>query len=143
MQSQLPRPVGVILLALNYLVIGCFGTLFLPIFLWVFPPAIHTLISQVVHSQALRLLATCVLMTIWGGGYVLYAAIGYGMFRLRLWSLKAAIAIHWFMLALVLIALAVGARYDWMLSMSVAVFSLTWVGGILYYLRRPRVRWAF
>jgi len=143
MRPQLYRPVGIILLAVNYLFIGCFGTLFLPIFLWLFPPLLHKLIAQAIHTPALSVLATCVIMTVWASGYVLYALIGYGMIRLRPWSLKAAIAIHWFGLALVLVAVAVVARYDWMLSVATGAFCLLWVGGILYYLRRPRVRWAF
>ncbi len=143
MQPQLPRPVGVILLALNYLVIGCFGTLFLPLFLWIAPPGIHELVSQAIHSPTLSILLTCIIMIIWAGGYVLYALIGYGMLRLRRWSLKAAVATHWVGVALALIAVAVVAKFDWMLSVSIGAFCLLWVGGILYYLRRPRVRWPF
>lgn len=143
MQSQLPRPVGVILLALNYLAIGCFGTLFLPILLWVAPPGIHELVSQVIHPRALSMLITCVIMTVWAGGYVLYALIGYGLLKLRSWAHTAAVATHWFGLGLALIAIAVVAKYDWSLSLSIGAFCLTWVGAILYYLRRPRVRWPF
>lgn len=143
MQPQLPRPVGIILLALQYLMIGCFGTLFLPIFLWVFPPQIHTLVSLVIHQRALSMLVTCLVMLVWGGGYVLYAAMGYGMFKLRLWSLKAAIAIQWLCFVLALIAIGVLAKSDWLLSLSVGTFCLLWPAGILYYLRRPRVRWPF
>lgn len=143
MQSQLPRPIGIVLLAANYLLIGCFGTLFLPLFLWLVPPAIHPLVSQVIHPPVVSMLVTCVIMFIWGGGYVLYAAIGYGMFRLRLWSFKAAIATQWVGFALALVAIAVVARFDWILSVSVGAFCLLWPGGILYYLRRPRVRWPF
>jgi hypothetical protein len=143
MQSQLARPVGIILLALNYLLIGCFGTLFLPFILWIAPPGIHELVSHVIPSRALSLLVTCIIMTLWAGGYVLYASIGYGMLRLRTWSLKAAVATQWVGLAFALIAAAVAARSDWMLSVSIGAFCLLWVGGILYYLRRPRVRWPF
>ncbi len=110
MQSQLARPVGVILLAVNYLLIGCFGTLFLPLLLWIAPPGIHELVSQVIHPRVLSILVTCIIMTIWAGGYVLYALIGYGMLRLRRWSLKAAVATHWVTLALTLIAIAVLAQ---------------------------------
>jgi hypothetical protein len=143
MQPQLPRPIGVILLTLNYLLIGCFGTLFLPIFIWVFPPAIHQLVSQVIHPPALSMLVTCVAVFIWVGGYVLYAAIGYGMFKLRLWSLKAAVATHWFAIALTLIAVVIEAKFDWMLAVSSGAFCLLGFGGILYYLQRRRVRWPF
>jgi hypothetical protein len=82
-------------------------------------------------------------MTVWAGGYVLYALIGYGMLKLRLWSLKAAVASHWVALALALIAIALVGKFDWMLALSLGAFWLLWMGGILYYLQRPRVRWPF
>jgi len=143
MQPQLPRPVGINLLALNYLVIGCFGALFLPLLLWAASPAIHALIAQRIRAPFLSILVTCVVMTIWAGGYILYALTGYGMLRLRMWAWKAAVILHWVSIGLALVAIAVVARYDWMLSLSVGAISLLWFGGILYYLQRPRVRWPF
>ncbi len=143
MQSELPRPIGVILLAVNYLLIGCFGTLCLPLSLWVFPAGVHQLVSQAVHSPALSMSVTCAIVTLWAAGYILYALIGYGMLKLRTWSLKSAIAAHWVVLALVLISIALFGRYAWLLSLSIGSFCLLWFGGILYYLHRPRVRWPF
>lgn len=89
------------------------------------------------------MLVTCIVMTIWAGGYILYALTGYGMLRLRLWAWKAAVITHWFSLAMVLVAIALVTKYDWMLSLSVGAICLLWFGGILYYLQRPRVRWPF
>lgn len=143
MHPQLPRPVGVILLALNHLAIGSFGTLFLPIVLLFAARELWIVIADGVHSKPVGLFLTCLLVIVWLGGYVLYIFIGYGMLKLRSWALKAAVVTHWFGLAAALIALTIAARFDWTLSLSLGAACLLWFGGIIYYLQRPRVRWPF
>jgi hypothetical protein len=131
------------LLALPYLWIGCVGTLAIPVLLIVASPAVYEEIAQAVHPRTFALFLTCLAMLIWSGGYVLYGLIGYGLWRLRLWAHKSAVVLHWIFIGITVVAVAISARFDLLLSLFVGISLVAFYGGVLYYLSRPRVRWPF
>src|ERR1700733_10677053 len=93
MNDRHKRPLGITLLALPFLWIGCLGTLIFPIFL--LTGAIRQLVDGLtidfIQSENLRLAIACVLALVWFGGYVLYAFIGFGLWKLRRWGWKTLV----------------------------------------------------
>ncbi len=77
------RPLGITLLALPFLRIGCGGTLIFPIIMLVggANDPLDALLAGRIQSENLRLASTCLLSLVWFGGYVLYAWINRGHVR--------------------------------------------------------------
>src|SRR5262249_16651421 len=100
-------------------------------------------IAQAVHPRTLALFLTCLVMMIWSGGYVVYGLIGYGLWRLRLWAYKSAVVLHWICIGITVVAVVITARFDLLLSLFIGMSLVTFYGGVLYSLSRPRVRWPF
>lgn len=144
MNPKQKRPLGVTLLALAFLWIGCFGTLFFPLIgltggtftLW------KLAFGAMIHSELwLKIIAhslDCILF----GLYVAYAVIGFGLWKLKNWARKSALTIT--TLGVVL-GLVVALVYVRPLLMGFSVFGCAtfYFGWIAWYLMRPRVRFAF
>jgi hypothetical protein len=81
MNDRRKRPLGITLLALPFLWIGCIGTLIFPIL--VLTGAVGQLseafLAERIQSDGLRLAVATLLTLIWFGGYVLYGFIGFGL----------------------------------------------------------------
>jgi hypothetical protein len=145
MNYQHKRPLGITLLALLFLWIGCFGTLFFPIMiilggvgqLW------DTLTSTLIYSHALNLVGLWLFSLTWFSAYVLYAFIGFGLWKLHKWALRAIVIVQWLGIIGALIAVIGVAQFQAALAISVGVGTIAPFGGILWYLSRPHVRYAF
>jgi hypothetical protein len=85
---------------------------------------------------------TCAIVIFWYGGYVLYAFIGFGLWRLRRWAWKAVFILQLVTVGFGLIA-AVCCHRDPFMAAAIAVLSLSFTGVILWYLNQPNVRAAF
>jgi hypothetical protein len=144
MPTEQPRPIGVTILALIYLWIGCGGTLFFPIIalfggttlLW------RQIAADVIHSgEALRVtsyLFSSILFLL----YVAYAAMGFGLWRLRNWARLVVVWINAFLVAVCLICLPIFVKPAFF-AIPLLIATLPPFGWIIWYLMRPRVRFAF
>jgi hypothetical protein len=138
------RPIGITLLAVTFLWIGCVGTLVFPIIclsggadhLWRF------IAGRAVHSEAALKIAGFLFASIWFLLYVAYAFIGFGLWRLRDWARRAIIWINCSASVVCIPVLAFLVKPA-PLAVSVIVWAAFWLGGIAFYLHRPRVRFAF
>lgn len=148
MNDRRKRPIGITLLALPFLWIGCIGTLIFPILL--LTGAVGQLseafLAERIQSDGLRLAVATLLTLIWFGGYVLYGFIGFGLWKLRKWAWWAAVIVHWISLAMCIAAGAVFANTlprQPLLAIPFAIGLMAPLAGILWYLYRPLVRIAF
>jgi hypothetical protein len=148
MNDRRKRPLGITLLALPFLWIGCIGTLIFPIFL--FTGAVGQLwdafLADHIQSDSLRLAVATLLTLIWLGGYVLYAFIGFGLWKLRKWAWWAAVIVHWISLAMCIAAgvvIASTLAKQPLLAIPLAIGLMVPLAVILWYLYRPHVRIAF
>ena len=139
------RPLGITLLAIPFVWIGCMGTLIFPLMIlagigrtfW------QLLTPYLFHSKALSLTVTTLLLIIWLGGYVLYAFIGFGLWKLRRWALKATVIVNSIAIAMGVIVVAFLVKLEPLLAVPMAIGLVIPYAGILWYLRRPNVRAAF
>lgn len=145
MQVQRKRPFGITLLSLLFLWIGCGGSLIFPIVFFAgdMSSLLDTLTRNFIQSHALRLTGICLVYLIWHGLYILYAFIGFGLWKLRKWALQAIVIVLWVVIIGGLIAAVVVARYQAALAVTVGLGTVAPFGGILWYLSQPRVRYAF
>jgi len=139
------RPVGIILLALNFLCIGCMGTLILPIMILAGMGRLiwESLSPAIIHAKPLGLAVTVLGLMLLLGGYVLYASIGVGLWKLRPWALKGAKILHVVGIAGGLIAALVALKYQPLLAIPLAIGLVTPFAAILWYLKRPNIEFAF
>jgi len=89
------RPIGVTLLALVFLWIGCGGTLFFPVIVFSggFSQLWEHLASGWIQSPLLMKIASVFLTSIWFLFYVAYAFIGFGLWKLKDWARKSVVII--------------------------------------------------
>jgi hypothetical protein len=137
------RPIGITLLALMFLWIGCLGSLFLPVIIlgggtldWTALPTAY------VHSASLARFVSYVLVLLWFLLYVFYAFIGFGLWKLRNWARKAVIAISVFAAVLSLLVLPFFVR-PVALALAMIVCTVVPFAWQIWYLKRPRVCFAF
>lgn len=138
------RPIGVTLIALAFLWIGCGGTLVLPIIsltggissLW------RLALGPTFHSEAWLRAISYMLTFVWLILYMLYAVIGFGLWKLKNWARKSVLGIAIFG---AFAALAVSLVFVRPIALSVSVIGIAVVefGWIGWYLLRPRVQYAF
>jgi hypothetical protein len=137
------RPVGITLLALLFLWIGCFGSIALPIVIasggatqtWDFLASPH------IHSAKLLAIASYLFAFSWLALYVAYAFIGFGLWKLRDWARRAVIGISLFGLALGIVAEPVFVRpVVLLIPLLVGLLPFAW---LFWYLRRPAIVVAF
>jgi hypothetical protein len=144
MNSNLKRPIGVTLIALGFLWIGCCGTLFFPIIgltgglsaMW--PLAL----GSTIHSQPWLKAISYALDCVWFLVYIAYAVIGFGLWKLKNWARKSVIGITILGAIAALIVALVFVR-PVILGISVIGMALVEFGWLGWYLMRPRVRYAF
>jgi hypothetical protein len=143
---QRNRPIGITLLASGFLWIGGLGSLIFPIMLltgatgdlW------NLALGHVIHSSGLLHLVSFLLNTLWFGAYILYAFIGYGLWKLRRWAWKSIVAVHWIGVAGGALGCLISASAFHHIAIGIAVIGLLVpYGAILWYLYRPRVQAAF
>lgn len=132
------------LIALVFLWIGCGGTLFLPIIalaggmssLW------RLALGSMIHSKAWLNTISYVLNSGLFLLYVLYAVIGFGLWKLKNWARKSVLGIA---IAGVIAALVISLVFVRPIVLSISVIGMAVVefGWLGWYLMRPRVRYAF
>lgn len=96
MNPSRTRPIGVTLISLAFLWIGCCGTLFLPLILlaggmsslWRF------VLGSMIHSEAWLKAISYTLDAVWYLFYIAYAVIGYGLWKLKNWARKSLLALR-------------------------------------------------
>ncbi len=96
-----------------------------------------------IHSHVLNRIASCLFSLIWFGTYVLYAFIGFGLWKLRKWSLRAVVIVQWLGIVAAVITAIAFAKAQGVLAISVGIFALAPCGAILWYLNQASVRYAF
>ena len=132
------------ILALIYLWIGGLGTLFFPVIalsgggtdLWR-----HRAEGAIQSEAALRItgaLFSAVLFLC----YVAYAVMGFGFWKLRNWARKLAVGINLFFGVAAAIALPIFARPA-LVAIPLCIGTVPPLAWIVWYLMRPRVRYAF
>jgi hypothetical protein len=138
------RPVGVTLIALAFLWIGCCGT--------VFPPIIgltggmnatwHTALGSMIHSEASLNVISHALDYVLFLLYIAYAVIGFGLWKLKNWARRSLLGIAIFGVVATLVVSFVFVRP---IAFGVALVGMAFVefGWLALYLMRPRVRYAF
>jgi len=124
---------------------GAIGSLILPIFVLV---GVSGMVARLIETELHRshwfsITVASVLFIVWYVGYVLYLCIGIGLWKLRRWALKAIIIVHWFIVAIAVIAALVILHYDGWMSLAVGVWCTVIPGCFLWYLTCPAVRWPF
>lgn len=144
MDPKRERPIGVTLIALTSLWIGCCGTLFLPIigltggmsFVW------RHALGSVVHSEAWLHAISYALDSVWFLLYVFYAVIGFGLWRQRNWARKSVLGIA---IVGVIAGVVVSLIFVRPIILGISVIGIAAVelGWLVWYLMRPRVRYAF
>lgn len=95
MNPNQTRPIGVTLIDLAFLWIGCFGTLFLPLILltgemsrlWQF------VLGSLIHSEASLKTISYALDAVWFLFYIAYAVTGFGLWKLKNWARKSVLGI--------------------------------------------------
>src|SRR5580692_5004184 len=109
MNDRHKRPLGITLLALPFLWIGCLGTLIFPILLLTggVGQLSEAFLAQRIQSDGLRFAVATLLTLIWFGMYVLYGFIGLGLWRLRKWAWWAAVIVQWISIAMCIAAGAI------------------------------------
>jgi hypothetical protein len=136
---------GITLLAIPFIWIGCMGTLIFPIMILAGVGRMFwdLLTPYLFHSKAFGLAVTTLLLMIWLGAYVLYAFLGFGLWKLRKWALKGSVIVHVFAIFLGLIAVIVLLKYEPLMALPMGIGLIAPYAGILWYLRRPNVQAAF
>jgi hypothetical protein len=144
MPTPVKRPIAITILACVYLWIGCGGTVFFPIIafaggvtsLW------QLIAGDTVHSPLAFKISGYLFGTLWYLGYIAYAAAGFGLWKLRNWARKLVIAINLFFSSAALIVAPLLSR-PLLLGIPIALVSVIPFVAIVWYMRRPRVRYAF
>ena len=144
MQTSKKRPLGVTLIALIYLWIGCGGALFFPVIaftggtsgLW------QIVAGNTIHSEAGLRISGYLFAMIWYSAYVAYAIAGFGLWKLRNWAREFVIGINLFFGSVgIIVALCFSRPLP--LAIPTLIAALVPLAWTVWYLRRPRVRFAF
>jgi hypothetical protein len=145
MNPQRKRPLGITLLALPFLWIGCMGTLIFPIMIFagVGRTLWESLTPSPIHSNGWGLFLTVVILMTWLGGYLLYAFLGYGLWKLRRWALKGATIVQFMVITVGLVATAVWLKYQPLIAIPFGIALIAPPALILWYLKRSHVQAAF
>jgi len=147
MNPKQKRPILVTILAIVFLWIGCLGTLIFPVLLFAGMTSMRTLmwkqpVSVVIHSEFWLNITSYLFITIWFLAYVAYAFIGYGLWKLRNWARITLMALMVFFAVVSVLALPFFVRPATM-AIAVVIGSVPFYVWIIWYLKRPRVCFAF
>jgi hypothetical protein len=144
MSPKQNRPIGVTLIALAFLWIGCLGTLFLPLIglTGVLSSVWQPALGSMIHSGAWLHAISYALNSVWFFLYLLYAFIGFGLWRLKNWARKSVLGIA---IVGVTAGLVVSLVFVRPIALGISVIGMAVVefGWLSWYLLRPRVRYAF
>jgi hypothetical protein len=144
MTPKQKRPVGITLLAVAFLYIGCLGTIFFPIIclsgggstLW------KHIVGGVIHSEAVLRVTSYLFSIVFYLFYVAYAVIGFGLWKLRNWARKAILALMEFFAVVSVLALPFFVKPP-TLAIAVVIGTALPFAWFAWYLKRPRVCFAF
>jgi len=150
MTSKPKRPTLVTLLAGMFLWIGCLGSVFFPLFLLtgltgsMWDEMTAGAEQSAAWIQFLVHFGRYPFLLAWFAAYVAYAFIGFGLWKLRNWARKAVIGLSVFSIA-ASPAIAPFLSKATPVPLLIASFSgvVLAFGWIIWYLRRPPVRFAF
>ncbi len=144
MTSKRERPIGITLLAIIFLWIGCIGFPAILIFdlsgdvisVW------RNIAGNKIHSESVIRFSGYLFALIWHLFYVAYAVIGFGLWKLKNWAHKAIL----FLMVFCITACVVVAPFvvsSKLLSTAIITWMIIPSVWIIWYLMRPRVRFAF
>jgi hypothetical protein len=144
MPSGQKRPIGITLLAIAFVWIGCCGALFYPLIagsggglsLW------RANAGSMIHSESAIKTGSYVFSSLLYLLYVAYAVIGFGLWKLRKWAHKAVLVVNLAGLVLSLTVLPFFVRPGYMAVAAVTGTAIPFAW-FVFYLRRPRVCFAF
>jgi Cytochrome oxidase complex assembly protein 1 len=144
MPTTLKRPLGVTIIALVYLWIGCGGTVFFPIIALTGDATAtwQPLLESAIYSEALLRTFEILLSTLLFLAYIAYALCGFGLWKLRNWARKTVVGINAFFLVAMVIAAPILAR-PLLLAIPILICAAVPFSWMIWYLMRPRVRYAF
>jgi len=146
MNTKQKRPVGITLLSIAFLYIGGLGTIFLPIIGFFagskMLPLWRIIAGGVIHSEALLRISGYLILSIWYLLYVAYAVIGFGLWKLHRWAHRAILTLTEFGTAVSLLALPFFVR-PWSMAVAIGAGTSIPFAWTIWYLKRPRVRFAF
>ncbi|MDR5726890.1 MAG: hypothetical protein RB191_05425 [Terriglobia bacterium] len=144
MSSKQKRPIGITLLAIAFLWIGCCGAVFYPIIagfgastmIW------REIAGRVIHSEAILKASSYLFSSFFYLLYVAYAVMGFGLWKLCNWARKAVLIVNLLGVLISITALPFFVRPG---ALAIAVVTGTAVpfAWFVWYLKRPRVCFAF
>ena len=148
MDIRRKRPLGITLLALPFLWIGIGGTIVFPIILLA-----HGLnhigdslpVGQM-HSELLRSILLGLVLIVWYAGYVFYAYLGWGLWKLRNGARRAMVIVQWIglgMASVVGVIMVIASAKLAALASLMAISIILPIAAILWYLHQPHVLAAF
>jgi hypothetical protein len=144
MNNARRRPIGVTLIALMFLWIGCFGTLVFPIFELSGSTSVfwsHILGLKIQSATWIKAISYA-LDGLWFSLYIVYVVIGFGLWKLKNWARKSVIILSLLAIAAAFVVSAAFVRPILMASCAIGA-ALVECGWIAWYLMRPRVQYAF
>lgn len=144
MTPKQARPLGITLLAISLLWIGCGGAIFIPLMfgfsgdeaIW------RDIAGGVIHSGKWLRITSYGFSVISYLLYVFYAVIGFGLLKLWKWARKSLL-ILFVLVSLIGMAHALTSKegtFVILFELGVAFFPAVWM---VWYLQRPGVRFAF
>lgn len=133
-----------ILLAIVFLWIGGFGTIFFPVIALVggLTGLSRLVLGSTIHSESWLKIASFTLGSLWYFCYVAYLGIGIGILKLKNWARKCILGINVFGMVAGILVAVVFVRPFWM-TFAVSAWCFFGFGWLAWYLMRPRVRHAF
>jgi hypothetical protein len=137
------RPLGVTLLAIVFLWIGCFGSLFFPIMMVADKGHMVEMVAAGHAHEGLLRFAGYTGLLIWWLGYILYAFIGFGLWKLKDWARRCVLWITVIALAIGLIVTAIAVRDEPMMILPMLIGFGGFYALQIWYLRLRRIRLAF
>lgn len=147
MNPKQKRPVGITLLAIVHLWIGCLGTVVFPFVAFSSDSmiAFQRLAAVEIHSESLLRISSYLFVSTWFLGYVAYAVIGFGLWKLRNWARKAVLVLIVIIIFICVVCALPFAFFGERGALAVVivmgiVVPYAW---IFWYMKRPRVRFAF
>jgi hypothetical protein len=144
MKPKQKRPVGITLLALVFLWIGCLGTLFFPVFILTGTTTLlwKQIASGAIHSELWLRITSYLFVSTWYLFYVAYAFIGFGLWKLRNWARKTLLSLMEFFAVVSILAMPFLVRPAAM-AIAVVIYTSLFIAWTVWYLKRPRVCFAF
>ncbi len=138
------RPFGITLLAIAFIYIGCIGSIALPIIVLAGDATTsgRLIFGGMIHSAFWLRITFYLFVSIWFLFYVAYAVIGFGLWKLKNWARKSVLVLFEIFGALCLLALPIFVK-PIVLAAAIVIGIAPFFGWQIWYLKRPRVCFAF